>query len=57
VDEDALHTDAALSGLVIGAEHDALDHGIEVEAGIVVDDAGGVAAEFQHHLLLACARL
>ena len=57
VDEDALHADAALAGLVEGAEHDALDHGVEVEARIVVDDARRVAAEFQHHLLLAGARL
>src|SRR5690606_22300933 len=52
---DALYADAALSGLVEGAEDNAFD-GI-VQVGILVDNTGGVAAEFQHHFFLAGARL
>ena len=51
VDEDALHADAALARLVEGAEDDALDRVVEV--GVGVDDHRGVAAQLQHHLLLA----
>ena len=51
VDEDALHADAALAGLVEGAEDDPLDRVVEV--GVRVDDHRGVAAELEHDLLLA----
>ena len=46
VDEDALHADAALAGLVEGADDDAVDGVVDV--GVLVDDAGGVAAELEH---------
>ena len=51
VDEDALDADAALAGLVEGAEDDPLDRVVEV--GVPVDDHRRVAAELEHHLLLA----
>ena len=51
VDQDALHADAALPGLIEGAEHDSAG-GIG-EVGVAVDDHGGVAAELEHHLLAA----
>jgi hypothetical protein len=54
VDQDALHADAALSGLVEGARHQA--RGDIVQVGARVDDAGGVAAEFEHDLFLAGPR-
>src|SRR3546814_8038997 len=51
VDDDALDPDAGLPGLVKGAESNAF-HGI-VEIGIGIDDHRRVAAQLQHHLLLA----
>ena len=51
VDDDALDADAALAGLVEGAEDDPLDRVVEV--GVAVDDHRGIAAELEHHLLLA----
>ena len=54
VDQDALHPDAALAGLVEGAEHDALDGVGEVDASLV-DDHRRVAAQLEHHLLLSRA--
>src|SRR5690606_28277756 len=57
VDAHPLHADAALARLVVGPEHDALADAVEVAALIRVDDAGGVAAELEHDLLLAGARL
>ena len=51
--EDALDADAALPGLVEGAEDDALDDRVETVALVGFDDAGGIAAEFEHDLLLA----
>src|SRR3546814_7704490 len=50
VGEDPLHADAALPGLVVGAEHDALDHRVEVEPRLVVDDAGRVAEIGRAHV-------
>ena len=55
VHEDPLHADAALSGLVEGAEDDALG-GVR-EVGVPVHDHGGVAAQLEHHLLVAGLRL
>jgi hypothetical protein len=55
VDDDALDPDAALAGLVEGAEHDPR-HGV-VEVGVGIDDHGGVAAQLEHDLLLAGAGL
>ena len=51
VDEDPLDADAALAGLVERAEDDPVRRVLEV--GVLVDDAGGVAAELEHDLLLA----
>ena len=51
MDEDALHADAALARLVEGAEDDPLDRVVEV--GVLVDDHRRVAAQLEHHLLLA----
>ena len=51
VDQDALDADAALAGLVEGAEDDPLERVVEV--GVRVDDHRRIAAELEHHLLLA----
>jgi hypothetical protein len=51
VDQDPLHPDAALSRLVEGAEDDPL--GSVREVGVAVHDHGGVAAQLEHHLLVA----
>jgi hypothetical protein len=51
VDDDALNSDAALAGLVEGAEDDALDRIVEI--GVAIDDHRRIAAQFQHHLFLA----
>ncbi len=55
MDDDALHPDARLARLVKGAKHGAF--GSVFEIGILVDDHRGIAAEFEHDLLLAGARL
>ena len=57
MDQDVLHADAALAGLVIGAEHQPLDDVVDVRARIGVDDAGGVAAQLQGDLLAPGLRL
>src|SRR6185437_16554551 len=57
VHENALHADAALPRLIEAARDQARYHEIEPRFLVRVDDAGCVAAEFQHHLLLARARL
>ena len=51
VDQDALDADAGLAGLVEGAEDDPLERVVEV--GVLVDDHRRIAAELEHHLLLA----
>src|SRR5690606_8392895 len=48
---DALHGDAALARLVEGSGDEAPDGVLQVR--VFVDDAGGVAAELEHHLFLA----
>ncbi len=55
--EDALHADTALAGLIERAEDHALDDEVQAISLIRIDDAGGVAAEFEHNLLPARARL
>src|SRR5690606_40863701 len=57
VDKDPLHADAALSGLVIRTADQALDDRVKAAARVRVDDARGIAAQFQHHLLAAGPRL
>ncbi len=48
---DALHADAALAGLVEGSEYQAVDDEVEAIFLVLVDDAGGVATQFQNHFL------
>ena len=54
---DALHANAALTGLIKRAEHQALHHALQVRSLVGVDDARGIAAQFQHHLLVPGACL
>jgi len=42
---EAVGADAGLAGIAVFADHRAFDRGVDV--GIVEDDEGGVAAEFQ----------
>src|SRR3546814_9176115 len=49
VGEDPLHADAALPGLVVGAEHDALDHRVEVEPRLVVEDRKSTRLNSSHY--------
>src|SRR4249919_3928281 len=53
---DPLHADAALPGLVVGAEDQAFDHVIERRARIGIDDAGRIATQFERDLLAASTR-
>src|SRR5690606_20332445 len=55
VDEDPLHPDAALAGLVEGADDHAFRRVPQIRPGI--DDARRVAAEFEDDTLLAGLRL
>jgi hypothetical protein len=55
VDQDTLHADAALAGLVERAHQDAGHRVLQVR--IFVHQTRRVAAQFQHHLLLAGPRL
>ena len=48
---DALHLDAALAGLVVRAEHHSFDDVVEFFLLVRIDDAGGIAAEFEHDFL------
>ena len=51
VDQDPLHPDAGLARLVEGPEDDPL--GGVFQIAVAVDDDGGIAPQFQHHLLLS----
>ena len=51
VRQDALHADAALAGLVERADGDPVSRELHVD--VLVDDAGRVAAQLEHDLLLA----
>src|SRR5690606_36723450 len=51
VDVDALHADATLAALVIGARDQPLDHLVEFDARVGIDNTGRVATKLQHHLL------
>jgi len=51
VNHDALHADAALSGLIERAEDESLDRVVNV--GIMIDDARRIAAEFEDDFFLA----
>src|SRR3546814_10388636 len=49
--DDPLHPDARLTRLIEGAEDDPRERVVQV--GVLVDDHRGIAAEFEHDLLLA----
>ena len=51
MNQDTLDPDATLAGLIKSAEDDAFQ--CMVKVGILIDDHGGVAAQFQHQFFLA----
>src|SRR6185437_6128334 len=57
VNKNPLYPDTTLPGLVEAARDQPRDHEIQSRLLVRIDDAGRVATQFQHHFLLARARL
>ena len=51
VDDDPLHADAALARLIKGTKDNPLQRVVQI--GVMIDDHGGIATQFENDLFLA----